>query len=48
MNKNERLQYLKRTYPTAKPADQLLQLDDFVSTLDPAELQQLAKVEKDE
>jgi recombinational DNA repair ATPase RecF len=46
MTKEQRLQYLKRAY--ANQPDQLLQLDDFVSTLDPAELQQLAKVEKDE
>lgn len=42
MTKNERLQYLKRTYPTAKPSDKVLQPDDFATELDAIELAQLA------
>ena len=46
MNKNERLQYLKRTYPAAKPADKVLQPDDFATELDALELAQFLKGEQ--
>lgn len=48
MNKNERLQYLKRTYPAAKPADKVLQPDDFITELDSLELTQFLKGEQHE
>ncbi len=45
MNKEQRLQYLKRTYPTAKPSDKLLDDDIFVTELD-VELTQFLKGEQ--
>lgn len=46
MNKSERLQYLKRTYPTAKPSDKVLQPDDFATELDALDLAQYLKGEQ--
>lgn len=48
MTKNERLQYLKRTYPTAQPADKVLQPDDFATELDALDLAQFLKGEQHE
>ena len=48
MNKEQRLQYLKRTYPTAKPADKVLDHDIFVTELDTVELAQFLKGEQSE
>lgn len=46
MTKNERLQYLKRTYPAAKLTDKVLQPDDFVTEIDALELAQFLKGEQ--
>jgi hypothetical protein len=48
MTKAQRLHYLKRTYPTTKPTDKLLDDDIFVTELDTVELAQFLKGETNE